>query len=179
MSENSQSTIRVCITIDIPVDVANNTLRQLEPVIARLTSRSPSDASAPLPEDVKAEEEKQARTAEIQEHYEEQKRRFVKQGVQAYRIFRRVASNYEKPSEVYRLIAQRFEWTISIVPGIISARRRKVDQYVKRRRSASVLRLAYDGLTNQQIADRVGISQPTVSRMLREARKDTREVCNA
>ena len=177
MSDTSK-TISIRIAIDIPVDIAADTLRQLEPFVARLTSRPVGETNIEELGVVVEDEAEAARKAEIRAHYDEQKRQFVRNGVQAFRIFRRIKDDFGTPAGAYRVIASRFEWPAGIVPGIISKRRKQVNEYLKRRRTATAIRMAYDGHTNHQIAERIGVAQPTVSRMLRQARQAMREVGN-
>lgn len=176
MSDSTSKTISIRIAIDIPVDVAADTLRQLEPMLARLASvpgrvepvadQSYEAAYSQFP-DTETEEHKAA----VKAHYDAQVKEFEKKAVQAFRKYRRLAPYADKPSTIYRDIASRHDWPVGVVQSIISRRRKKVMAYVKKRRLARVLRLARLGHSNQRIADGMGLSQGTVNRLLKEAQK--------
>lgn len=176
MSDSTSKTISIRIAIDIPVDVAADTLRLLEPMLARLTSTATQVDAVPDHSDdatysqFPATETEEHRAA-VKAHYDAQVRDFEKKAIQAFRKYRRLAPYADKPSTVYRDIASRYDWPVGIVQGIISRRRKMVMAYVKKRRLARVLRLARKGYTNQRIADGMGLSQGTVNRLLKEARK--------
>lgn len=173
MADSTSKTISIRIAIDIPVDVAAETLQQLAPVLARL--QAPAQPSArqldAIDDDAaQVQDKEEALRAEIRAHYDEQRREFVRKAVQAYRLYRRIAPQYEKPSEVHRVIARKFEWPVGVVPSFLADRRKKVAAYLKKRQLATVLRLAREGYTNNRIADAISVSQPTVNRLLKQAR---------
>jgi len=179
MSDSTSKTISIRIAIDIPVDIAADTLAKLQPVIQQLAHPAITGGDQNQQEASAADEEEEARQAEIKQHYQNNIREFERKGVQAYRLFRRIIDGYDKPSAAHREIAYKLNWPVGVVPSVISNRRKKVGAYIKRRRMATALRLARKGYSNQRIADRFGVSQGTANRILRDARASLKGGANA
>lgn len=167
----SDKTISIKIAIDIPVDTAVETIEKLQGALLGLTKlaapvqRQEMEAPSQFPDTEDPEYQ-----AQVKAHYDEKRREFELKGVQAYRLFRRIRKNHEKISGAYREIGACLDWPVSVVPSILARRRKKVQAYVKLRRMAMIQRLDWEGLTNTEIAEKIGISQATVNRLLHQAR---------
>lgn len=167
----SDKTISIKIAIDIPVDTAVETIEKLQGALSGLARlASPAQPQELAPPSQFPDTEDPEYQAQVKAHYDEKRREFELKGVQAYRLFRRIRKNHEKISGAYREIGARLDWPVGVVPSILARRRKKVQAYVKRRRMAMIHRLDWEGLTSTEIAEKVGVSQPTVSRLLNQAR---------
>ncbi len=169
----SDKMISIKIAIDIPADIAAETLNKIQPTLNQLgsgvvTPIEPVKQEYPslLPEGVTE--------ADVQEKYENNKRQFARNAVQAYRTYRRIVGDYEKPSQAYRQIAARYDWPTSIMPSVIGDRKRAIKAYIKLRHKRRVWQLAQDGNSNQQIANALNLSIRTVQRLLKEVREQVR-----
>lgn len=170
MSEQNSQKISIRIAIDIPVDIAADTLAQLEPIVARLTSRPVAENNIQELGIVVEDEEAKAHKAEVDQFYADKRHEFEIKCIQAYRILRQITGKYKNPHDRYKVIAYNLGWPVSMIPDVISRRRQKVRKYLKKRHRQTALRLAYDGLSNQQISDHMKVGYRTVSRLIREAR---------
>lgn len=168
MSDNPSNTISIRIAIDIPVDIAAETLSKIQPILSQITGQA--EDATPVQElgivDSEAEALKEAARLEFQKRRAE----FEQKGVQAFRIYRRIAANFEKPSQIYTAIGNQLGWPTGVIPSVISARRKKVKQYLRGRNQKTALRLAYEGWSNRAIAARMGFHVRTVSRLLKDAK---------
>lgn len=172
MSNDTNKTISIRIAIDIPVGVAAETLAQIEPLVSQLSSsQSQKPLSAPPTLEQSDEEiEEERRKAERDAEYAERLREFHSRKVQAYRTFRRIQGDCEKPYDAYRIIASQIGWSPSLIPRVISDRRKEINRYINERRKRIAVAMAFKGKTHKQIAKRLGVHRHTVGKLLKEAR---------
>lgn len=101
MPSDTPKTISIKIAIDIPTDIAAETLSKIQPVISQLSNPSPAlpvqDEPKPYISD-QTEEEK----AEARKYYQNNIEIFRKKAIQAYRLYRRLVPKCEKPSQAYK-----------------------------------------------------------------------------
>lgn len=97
--------------------------------------------------------------------------RYKRNCIQAYRIYRRLCAT-DRKQKAHKLIADRFGWSVGVVEPSIAQRRRQIAAYLKKRRKATVLRLAKAGYTNKEIGAYIGFSIGTVARLLKEAKTE-------
>jgi len=126
MSDSTSKTISIRIAIDIPVDIAADTLSKLQPVLQQLTHPALANTDQNQIEASGVDAEEEARQAEINQHNQNNIREFERKGVQAYRLFRRIIDGYDKPSAAHREIAHELNWPVGVVPSVITSRRKKV-----------------------------------------------------
>ena len=87
--------------------------------------------------------------------------------IQAYRMYRRLQPSMGAAG-AYPVIAAKFSWPSGVASAFVRQRRKKVNDYLKSRRLASVHRMVLEGRTDQEMAERLQISLRTVSRLLKE-----------
>lgn len=170
MPKQNTQTISIRIAIDIPVDIAADTMAQLEPIIARLTSRTVEENNLQELGLVVEDEEAKAHRAEVDKFYAEKRHEYEIKCIQAYRQFRQISGKYKKAHDQYKVIAFNLGWPVSMMPELIGMRRRKVKAYLRKRHQKTALRLAYAGWKNNQIGEHIGVSSRSVTRLISEAR---------
>ncbi|RMB12142.1 helix-turn-helix domain-containing protein [Eilatimonas milleporae] len=92
--------------------------------------------------------------------------------IQAYRMYRRLQPSMGAAG-AYPVIAAKFGWPSGVVSAFVRQRRKKVNDYLKSRRLASVHRMVLEGRTDSEIAGHLGVSLRTVARFLKEIRGDS------
>ena len=175
MSDSTRKTISIKIAIDIPVEVAAETFAQIEPLVNKLSqigqlpvienSESPSQLGLVTPQSDSSRELDRSKMAE-------NLKRFKKYTVQAYRTFRRISDDFERPYDAYKVLADKYEWPVTVLQTQIASRRKHINQYIKKRRMATIIRLKYHGWTYAKIAEYTGIHDRTVARLARAALKE-------
>lgn len=180
MTDADSNKLKLTITVEISENLLIEQADKLSGVLTDISSAvkvhfEPSTNKQPGQLGTIPSPEELERKIEIQSHFEERKKQFVKDCVQAFRIFRRIRSRYETLHECYQAIACRFNWPVSSVPDFIRLRRSQVWRYQKKRRVATILRLHSDGLTYSEIGERLDLNSATVGRLARQARSEQRE----
>tara|TARA_R110002096_G_scaffold238201_2_gene429654 strand:- start:308 stop:868 length:561 start_codon:yes stop_codon:yes gene_type:complete len=173
MSDASSKTISIRIAIDIPVDIASDTLAQLQPLVSQLSGLGKQQQLTPSPDNshvIEVDPEAEAKKAEIKQHYADKIAEYKRNVIQAYRTFRRTVDSFDEVRLAYHPIAERYQWPVGVVQSAIADRKRVIRKYLQVRQKREILLLSYAGKTNKQIGLRLGLHDRTVARRLKEAR---------
>jgi len=161
--------ITIRIAIDIPVEVAAETIETIEPILARLTSGLPHAANQSTSQ-VESEPVEDLSLIARQE-LEKKRIAFFAQAPRAYAIYRRVRPQCETALQAYKIITADLRLDAPVAAEVlVQKQRRKLKKYIQKRRQKTVVRLAYDGWSNKAIGQYLGVASRTVSRLMTEAR---------
>lgn len=90
-------------------------------------------------------------------------------GAQAYRRWRRLDKTAFKSRHfAMAALAEEFQLSKAYVELLISTRRNVVDEYIRNRRSVSVITLYLQGKSYGEIADALGIGRSSISRTIQQ-----------
>lgn len=109
-------------------------------------------------------ERNKAHTIEI----ENNKKKFLKQAIQAYRSYRQIQHEYSRVNDCCKVVGQKYGWSGPLTLSIVSNRRQKVKAYIVKRRSNQIIRLRNKKWAINRIAEKVGVCTATVNNTLKK-----------
>ena len=158
--------ITIRIAIDIPVEVAAETVQIIEPALARLTA-----GLGGKPETTVESEPVEDLRLIARQELERKKDEFFAKAPRAYAIYRRVRPQCETALQAYKIITRDLRLDAAVAAEVlVQKQRRKLKQYIHNRRQRTVVRLGYEGWSNKAIAKRLGVATRTVARIFADAR---------
>ncbi len=159
--------ITIRIAIDIPANVAAETIQSIEPMLARLTSGSPHFAKQSEPK--VASEPAEDLSLIARQELERKRKAFFAQAPRVYSMYRRVRPNCDTALQAYKIIADAIPLDAPVAAEVLVQRqRRNLKKYIQKRRQSTALQLVRRGWTNKAIGERLGVSTRSVTRLLNE-----------
>lgn len=192
----NKPTIKIDISIEIPVDVAETTIQQLTNFASAVRTIPNQAPALAMPEQVpvyqensnvakglealgnKAYEEQQiAETEKVeaeerkylrQQELKKSRKLYDQRCVQSYREYRRICDDYEKPYHAAKAIGAKWGWPAHVTMDAISKRRKVVKVFIKKKQKQAIMRMVWDKKTNKEIAAKLGVHPKTISDVVRE-----------